>query len=92
MTKKEKITKQFLSFLKKNKITKQYRVNKYNYLKSLRGIGEWEDYLFPLANFIDYDDGSRLISGAFRWSDTPQGDEFWRKLDKQWCDFIRKLK
>ena len=80
----------FINFLKKNKITKQYRINTYNYLKKLRGIGEWKNYLFPLDNFIDRDDGRRLISGAFRWEDTPQGHTFWKTLDKKWCDFIGK--
>ena len=32
-------------------------------------------------------EGEYIFAHAFDWSATPEGRNFWRALDKKWCEF-----
>ena len=40
---------------------------------------------------IKYSNGRNLINYSFCWSETSEGDEFWRILDRKWRYIIMKI-
>jgi hypothetical protein len=73
---KDKTIILFKHFLKKHKALKFFNEN----LKS-RGIKDLDVWLMKVSSFS-------FISGAFGWSGTPQGTEYWQELANKWRDFL----
>ena len=69
--------KQFRRFLSKNKALKAYDAN----LKA--NIDVSIDVKVSTFN----EDMSNAILGAFVWADTPEGQEYWDKLNEKWMEF-----
>jgi len=36
-----------------------------------------------------YDDWSEVITDAFNWEKTPQGEDYWAMLDTKWLEHIQ---
>jgi len=90
MTRAQIIKKEFVSFLKKHKALKQYKINVYNYMKGINR-GRWEYYIFPISQFSHNGSKTMLIDGAFRWASTPQGHTFWEELSHKWRTYINNI-
>ena len=76
MTHKEK--REFFNWLQKQGVLEYYKRNRFNFLCEFKSSG-WIFYpnysRLPKINAIDL---------AFDWSDTPEGYDFWAKLDTKW--------
>lgn len=68
----------FTRFLHEKRCTYQFRKNLY------RRMRQWQHPLpprqVPIIGF----------AAAFPWSLTPEGHQFWQKLDNDWNSFIKK--
>lgn len=76
MTNKEK--REFFNWLQKQGVLEYYKRNRFNFLCAFKNSG-WIHYpnysRLPKINAIDL---------AFDWTYTPEGYDFWAKLDTEW--------
>lgn len=81
------IIKIFYNFLIKRKIYDSYIKNFYcaNYVFFTK-----ENVIKFLANTIRDKDEESLIGGAFTWSCTEEGRDFWYEIDKKWREYLEK--
>lgn len=54
----------------------------------LKLYNAYDAYILNTNKSIPADNECSYISGAFTWSNTREGDDFWRKLDKKWRLFL----
>lgn len=81
MTNKYKTTlKEFITFLKQNNAFLSYRTNLY-LNKNVQDF-----FTIPIEKFMI----SGLLTRAFIWEDTKEGVKFWRNLNMQWINLIRR--
>lgn len=73
--KNKKQLKGFLKFLKENNAYIQYRTN-----LQLKGFNHNNFFTIEMSRATK----ENLIASAFLWSDTKQGDAYWRKFSAQW--------
>lgn len=79
------IIRDFIEFLEENNALEQYKANNQNCEESI-SEGENEMYLF-LNKYAGTP--TRWIGNAFIWDNTPEGQDFWNELDRQWFERIK---
>lgn len=68
----------FKSFLEKEECLEVFFVNLYE-----------DSHVTPKAYFEAHsNDIELLISNAFVWKETPQGREYWQRVDRKWYEFL----
>jgi hypothetical protein len=76
---------------------KKIKFNIYGWLKSNYGSEIANAFIFNIKRDNHYDEDriecilevpAMIISSAFVWGDTPEGDDTWRKIDSEWSAFI----
>jgi len=94
----------FMSFLDENNASRHYLMNvrKYNencgfgYTESETIIYYMNPFLIPrLRDYCIFNpprlSGYNLINMSFYWASTPQGHEFWSKLDREWNRIVNEM-
>lgn len=77
-----------IKFLRENKIEKQFYKNMKNFCKRRDlNYDSWADVVMQDTEFPDFD----FLKGAFIFSDTPEGN-FWFKMDKRWRKRMENFK
>ncbi len=76
---------QFATFLKEEGACKAFFDNARNNNKQLEYKGLEEIFNEILDKYL-------AISGQFVWSSTPEGHDYWMKIDNKYKDFYRKCK
>lgn len=80
--------KDFFDFLKRNNAFEVYKCNIINnYRKNLKPNVELISNFNKFFN--NFSEVQCWIAGAFSWSSTAQGFEYWKKLDIEWCEHFR---
>ena len=79
MTHKQK--RIFFNWLQKHGVLEQYKQNRFAYSRKCQA----HDNSYALLPF-------RYAIDAFVWRETPEGYDFWNKLDLEWHDHFRSLK
>jgi hypothetical protein len=84
MTHKQK--RIFFNWLQKHNALKEYRRNRYVFLQAhsgLRSLISMNSYpAMPMP---------AALGIAFDWAETPEGGQYWRKLDDEWVHEYYKL-
>lgn len=87
------LKKLFIDFLKKENAHERYlhniRIQRNYEFKTL------QNYIDPLTidtirKTIQLGYTSGLVDRGFCWADTPQGHDYWEKLNSKWSDVARK--
>ena len=65
--------KELIAFLRKHKVLRKFKKNfrKYSYITNIK-------------DFCSMVSPNSFISGAFHWSNTKEGHNFWSNLDDKW--------
>lgn len=80
--------KDFFDFLKRNNAFEAYKCNIINnYRKNLKPNVDLTSNFNKFFN--SFSEVQCWIAGAFSWSSTAQGFEYWKKLDIEWCEHFR---
>lgn len=79
ITKKDR--KRFKKFIKKYNVYKSFKIN----LKNTYGIS-FKEHCDEEEELI------LLINTAFAWEYTPEGYDYWDKLDDKWYDIVKDVK
>ena len=94
MKRTDKIKKVFMRFLKREGVYHKFITN----TTSRCGFSLITKYFDNNTTFHDiinddikYSNGRNLINYSFCWSETSEGDEFWRILDRKWRYIIMKI-
>ena len=61
------------------------------FLKSHRAFKRYKRNVAKLNKFVTYDAirlEEGMISSAFHWMHTPEGRDYWRKLDNLWVELL----
>jgi len=82
MTERETLKKTFDEFLKKHRVYGKY----YQNIRTSNLTVEW-----MIENVIKNNEEDMLISGAFGWLNTPEGDDFWSNIDYLWREYYDKI-
>lgn len=53
------------------------------------GFHRWENNKLTKKQFFDIIPSSLYLLYAFRWADTKQGEEYYRKLNVEWDNFLK---
>ena len=70
--------REFFKFLKMHNLTKMFSKNLKKYNR-----------IFASTTVYLIGDPRTFINGAFVWSQTEQGHDFWSKFDTLWMDYIK---
>lgn len=85
----------FMDFLDKHDAREQFEYNRKNdSTYKLWGIvpdATIEAYVNRVCGNSTVLDPERLLSCAFKWNFTPEGNDFWNKLDEEWIEIYSKL-
>ena len=73
--------KAFYEFLKKNRCLKAFKDN----LLERRDVDDVDEYLRRVAH-------GWYVSSAFMWSDTEQGDDYWKKINDKWLRVVESAR
>lgn len=85
---------EFLLFLKENNALRGYqkavRKQKWSYFKTIENnINPFT--IEPIRVLFNPEQYCELINIAFQWSLTPEGREYWQKLDDKWRKIIKDI-
>ena len=83
-----KIMKIFIRFLKREGAYHKFITNSSLRTKYFDNNTTFYDII---NDDIKYSNGRNLINYSFCWSETSEGDEFWRILDRKWRYIIMKI-
>ena len=69
------------------------KINLFSFLKDKNAFHQYVRNLLNLSEqcpkeFFEKTDLNDAIIGAFVWSQTPEGMDFWNALDKSWVEHI----
>ena len=69
------------------------KINLFSFLKDNNALRQYVRNLLNLSKenpkeFFEKNDLNDAIVGAFVWSQTPEGVDFWGALDKSWVEHI----
>jgi hypothetical protein len=78
----------FVRFLKRNSAYKKYVINiqQLHGLSYRRRLGKKINVVEYILHSLIYENGEFLISDAFKWSDTIEGETYWRDINTKWYD------
>lgn len=96
----------FVKFLDKHNVTREYLTNTKCYFLSEEQIEDHLLKNYDISNPLLYlmnplltprirrhtqaTSGIGIINASFHWASTPQGHNFWSKLDREWNNMICK--
>lgn len=84
----------FLNFLEKHNVGEKFEYNRKNdstYKLARTTPDESVEAFVNRVCSTEILDPEKLISYAFKWSDTSEGRDFWNKLDEEWIEIYSKL-
>ena len=81
---KAQIIAKFEEFLKENNCYEEF-VENFDLNVAMKSIDKFYSTYTESSNFDD------LVSGAFQWYQSEQGDEFWEELHKKWQSRYEEL-
>lgn len=58
---------------------REFKMDKETAVKAFNNYKEWQNYA---GEWYESDKWRYGLEGAFLWSNTPEGGEFWRNVDK----------
>lgn len=82
----------FVKFLDKHNVTREYLTNtKCYFLSEEQILYLMNPLLTPrIRRHTQATSGIGIINVSFHWASTPQGHNFWSKLDREWNNMIYK--
>ena len=85
MKSNEELQQEFWKFLRRNKVTTQFKKNVSNAIANDNYGNKFEDALN--GNIIE-----EAVNHGFTWTLTTEGQEFWADLSRQWNRHVNKMK
>ena len=84
----EKRSEKFFTFLEREGAKEKFMANIAN--GDIHGFPELvkPDGTFDFDRYGSWGPAGGFISGAFRWDESPEGDDYWRGLSTKWREEI----
>ncbi len=76
----------FFNWLQKHNALKEYRRNRHVFMQTL----SWRRDFISISSYLNLSVPAAICS-AFDWGETPEGGQYWRKLDDKWVQEYYKL-
>lgn len=86
--KEKAILLKFVRFLKRNGAYQKYVINiqQLHGLSYRKRLGKKINVVGYILHSLIYENGEFLISDAFKWADTIEGETYWKDLHTKWYD------
>ena len=94
MKQADKIKKVFIRFLKREGVYHKFITNTTSKCGSSLRIKHFDNnttFHDIINDDIKYCKGQNIINYSFYWSETSEGNEFWRILDRKWRYIMMKI-
>lgn len=93
MNSKKYMTEQQIDIIRKFKIFLKKEGVFYDYLKNCYLLNHDKHRLYtnpfsiyPIQRILKQKHYAQLILSSFMWMETPQGYEFWQRINNKWCE------
>lgn len=65
---------------------------KFLFINNITDVNDWHPTPDELYDFLDqWNKWNDAIGSAFKWHKSPEGDDFWRGIDKEWKESYRTI-
>jgi hypothetical protein len=76
----------FFNWLQKHGALEGYKRNRHVFMRTL----SWRRGFISISSYLNMSVSAALCS-AFDWGETPEGGQYWRKLDDKWIHEYRNM-